>query len=137
MMIKNTCDLWSAVRSRHWIAMIILALLLALSAQAFRQPRQASADGGPFPTRTPTRTPTAAATPTPTTTPTSIPIITLLTNEEQQELNQSITTAEARTPTMGASGISGCWPFGLLILLILIVAVAYLFTRQTRSNQNE
>ena len=137
MMIKNTCDLWSAVRSHHWIAVIILALLLTLTAQAIRQPRQASADGGPIPTHTPTHTPTAAATLTPTTTPTSIPIITLLTNEEQQVLNQPNTAETTWTPTTGANGISGCWPFGLLILLVLIVAVAYLFTRQTRSNQNE
>ena len=136
-MIKNTCDRWSSGRSRHWIAVIILALLFAFSAQAFRQPRQASADGGSFPTRTPTRTPTAEATRTQTTTPTSVPIITLVTNGEEQVLNQPNTAETTRTPTTGTSGISGCWPFGLLILLVLIVLVAYLFTRRTRSDQNE
>ena len=137
MMIKNTCDLWSAVRSHHWIAVIILALLLTLTAQAIRQPRQASADGGPIPTHTPTHTPTAAATLTPTTTPTSVPIITLVTNGEEQVLNQPITAEPTRTPTTGTSGIAGCLPFGLLILLVLIVLAAYLFTRRTRSDQNE
>jgi hypothetical protein len=116
---------------------IILAVLLALSAQAFRQPHQASADGGPFPTHTPTRTPTTEPTRTPTTTPTNIPIATLSGNEAQQALNQPNPTEPTQTPTSRASGISGCWPFGLLILLVMIVLVAYLFTRRTRSDQNE
>ena len=136
-MKKNTCDLSSFVRSRHWIAGIFLALLLAFSPQAFRQPRLAYADGGSFPTRTPTRTPTAEATRTPTTTPTSIPIVTLVTSEEEQVLNQPNTAEPTRAPSTTASGISGCLPFGLLILLVLIVLVAYLFTRRIRSDQNE
>lgn len=114
---------------------LILALAACLSFLAFGR---ALADGGGFPSPTPTITPTFTETtpPTPTITPTSdststptttnVPFFGDVATVEPTEL-QPVANAEPQTAGPGLI----CWPFALLIVLIVVIVSTWLLSRRS------
>lgn len=120
-------------------AWIIFGLVFILALGMFNPP-VASADAGPFPTRTPTVTRTPESTLTPTNTPTltftSLPPYPLESSGEVQPEVQQVASSPTVQPGAqtieNESSLGGCFPIGILLLLAGILLVTFFFARRTR-----
>jgi carbohydrate-binding DOMON domain-containing protein len=119
--------------------LIIIGLVFILAIGMFN-PTIASADAGPFPTRTPTVTRTAEPTFTPTNTATltftSLPPYPLESSGEVQPEVQQVASSPTVQPGAQTiekeSSLGGCFPIGILLLLAGILLVTFFFARRTR-----
>lgn len=118
--------------------LILGAFLLMFSLE----PVLADGGGNPTPTRTVTSTSTITATSAPSATPTFLPTLTLppYPGVSQPTLLPGIVfPTSTPLPETGGGLLSGigCWPFILLILLVIVIAVSFYFTRKARSTNEE
>jgi hypothetical protein len=115
------------------LCILLLGMVAALGFWRLAPAQKALADGGGLPTRTPTRTLIPFL---PTVTPTSpddlllvFPPTATSTLEAMLLGEQALPPAEVAATTRPFSLLS-CWPFAVVILLLLVVGVMYISNRR-------
>lgn len=96
-------------------------------------PLPALADGGEFPTSTPTVTitPSPTITPTGTTTIAPTPTATVTPFPLQPDLQEQPIEPTPVPPARPSAGIL-CWPFAVVLILIVVILSTWLFRRRTQ-----
>lgn len=110
-----------------------LTMILGLLILWLGLPLPALADGGGFPTDTPTVTITPSPTITPTSTVTIAPTLTATVTPFPLQPDLQIQPIEP-TPVPPARPSAGilCWPFAVVLILIVVILSTWLFRRRTQ-----
>lgn len=110
-----------------------LAVILGLLILWLGIPLPALADGGGFPTATPTVTITPSPTITPTGTTTLAPTPTATVTPFPLQPDLQVQPIEP-TPVPSARPSAGilCWPFAVVLILIVVILSTWLFRRRTQ-----
>jgi hypothetical protein len=110
-----------------------LALILVWLIFWLGIPVPSLADGGEFPTSTPTVTitPSPTITPTGTTTIAPTPTATVTPFPLQPDLQEQPIEPTPVPPARPSAGIL-CWPFAVVLILIVVILSTWLFRRRTQ-----